>query len=55
MSSFNEGDTRLLKTYKLVALKKICNISIQKLNNLYLTNREALTVLYSVIKHARSG
>ena len=36
MSSFNEGDTRLLKTYKLVALKKNTYISIQKLNNLYI-------------------
>ena len=24
-------------------------------NNIYLTNREALTVLSSVVKHARSG
>ena len=36
MSSFNEGDTRLLKTYKPVALKKNTYISIQKLNHLYI-------------------
>ena len=36
MSSFNEGDTWLLKTYKPVALKKNTYISIQKFNNLYI-------------------